>query len=59
MRNCDAFFTSTGDARLAAAGTAQQVSEQSLIEMTAKKVAAIKAEGQKLGREIEVYTRAR
>jgi FMNH2-dependent dimethyl sulfone monooxygenase len=56
MRNCDAFFTSTGDARLAAAGIAQQVSEQSLIEMTAKKVAAIKAEGQKLGRAIEVYT---
>ena len=29
MRNCDAFFTSTGDARLAAAGTAQQMSEES------------------------------
>ena len=56
MRNCDAFFTSTGDARLAAAGTAQQVSEEKLIEVTAKKVAAIKAEGQKLGRAIEVYT---
>ena len=56
MRNCDAFFTSTGDVRLAAAGTAQQVSEEKLIEATAQKVAAIKAEGNKLGRDIEVYT---
>jgi alkanesulfonate monooxygenase SsuD/methylene tetrahydromethanopterin reductase-like flavin-dependent oxidoreductase (luciferase family) len=56
MRNCDAFFTSTGDARLAAAGTGKDVPEESLIEVTARKVAVIKAEGQKLGRAIEVYT---
>ena len=56
MRNCDAFFTSTGDARLAAAGTAQQVSEEKLIEATARKVADIKADGAKIGRAIEVYT---
>jgi alkanesulfonate monooxygenase SsuD/methylene tetrahydromethanopterin reductase-like flavin-dependent oxidoreductase (luciferase family) len=56
MRNCDAFFTSTGDVRLAAAGTAQQVSDEKLIEVTAQKVAAVKAEGEKLGRAIEVYT---
>jgi FMNH2-dependent dimethyl sulfone monooxygenase len=56
MRNCDAFFTSTGDVRLAAAGTAQQVPEEKLIEATAQKVATIKAEGKQLGRAIEVYT---
>ena len=56
MRNCDAFFTSTGDVRLAAAGTAQQISEEKLIEVTAQKVADIKAEGKKFGRDIEVYT---
>jgi alkanesulfonate monooxygenase SsuD/methylene tetrahydromethanopterin reductase-like flavin-dependent oxidoreductase (luciferase family) len=56
MRNCDAFFTSTGDVRLAAAGTAQQISEEKLIEVTSQKVAAIKAEGKQLGRDIEVYT---
>ena len=56
MRNCDAFFTSTGDVRLAAAGTAQQISDEKLIEVTAQKVAAIKAEGNQFGRDIEVYT---
>src|SRR5689334_21229278 len=42
MRNCDAFFISTGDVRLAAAGTAQQISEEKLTEVTAQKAADIK-----------------
>jgi alkanesulfonate monooxygenase SsuD/methylene tetrahydromethanopterin reductase-like flavin-dependent oxidoreductase (luciferase family) len=56
MRNCDAFFTSTGDVRLAAAGTGRDVPEERLIEATAQKVAAIKAAAEKLGRAVEVYT---
>jgi FMNH2-dependent dimethyl sulfone monooxygenase len=56
LRHCDAVFTSTGDVRLAAAATAQQLSDEKLIEVTAQKVAAIKAEGEKFGRDIEVYT---
>ena len=56
MRNCDAFFTSTGDTRLAAAGTNKQVSEADLIALTAKKVASVKAEAQAIGRSIEIYT---
>ncbi len=43
MRNCDAFFTATDASRLS-------------VDNTAKRVAEVKAEGAKLGREIEVFT---
>jgi alkanesulfonate monooxygenase SsuD/methylene tetrahydromethanopterin reductase-like flavin-dependent oxidoreductase (luciferase family) len=56
MRNCDAFFTSTSGARLAAAGTAQAVDEAKIFERIVKQVADIKADGRKHGRDIEVYT---
>lgn len=56
MRNCDAFFTSTGASRLAAEGTVKQAKDDMLFEKTAKHVGNIKAEAQKFGREIEVYT---
>jgi alkanesulfonate monooxygenase SsuD/methylene tetrahydromethanopterin reductase-like flavin-dependent oxidoreductase (luciferase family) len=56
MRNCDAFFTSTSQARLAAAGTSQAVDEAKVLERTVKMVNDIKAEGRTYGREIEVYT---
>ena len=54
LRNCDAFFTSTGRSRLAAAGTA--TTEVSLYEQTAKMVVDVKAAAQKFGRDINVYT---
>jgi dimethylsulfone monooxygenase len=56
MRNCDAFFTSTGGARLAAAGTSQAADEQQIFDRIVKMVGAIKANGRTYGREIEVYT---
>jgi dimethylsulfone monooxygenase len=56
MRNCDAFFTSTGGARLAVAGTSQAVDEQQIFDRIVKHVGDIKAAGRKHGREIEVYT---
>jgi alkanesulfonate monooxygenase SsuD/methylene tetrahydromethanopterin reductase-like flavin-dependent oxidoreductase (luciferase family) len=56
MRNCDAFFTSTSGARLAAAGTTQAVDEAEVLNRIMKQVSDIKAEGRKFGREIEVYT---
>ena len=56
MRNCDAFFTSTSGARLAAAGTSQAVDEAKVFERIVKQVSDIKAEGRKFGREMEVYT---
>src|SRR4051812_40346044 len=56
MRNCDAFFTSTGRARLEAAGTSQAVDEQQIFNRIVKQVSDIKADGRKYGREIEVYT---
>lgn len=56
MRNCDAFFTSTSGARLAAAGTTQAVDETKVFDRIVKQVNDIKAEGRKFGREIEVYT---
>jgi alkanesulfonate monooxygenase SsuD/methylene tetrahydromethanopterin reductase-like flavin-dependent oxidoreductase (luciferase family) len=56
MRNCDAFFTSTSGARLAAAGTTQAVDEAKVFERIVKQVNDIKAAGRKFGREIEVYT---
>jgi alkanesulfonate monooxygenase SsuD/methylene tetrahydromethanopterin reductase-like flavin-dependent oxidoreductase (luciferase family) len=56
MRNCDAFFTSTGRARLEAAGTSQAVDEQQIFNRIVKQVSDIKADGRKYGREIEIYT---
>ena len=56
MRNCDAFFTSTGASRLAAEGTAKHANNATLFEITARHVAKIKADAQKFGRDIEVYT---
>jgi alkanesulfonate monooxygenase SsuD/methylene tetrahydromethanopterin reductase-like flavin-dependent oxidoreductase (luciferase family) len=56
MRNCDAFFTSTGATRLATAGTATATSEAAVFERTVKLVGDIKANAQTFGREIEVYT---
>jgi alkanesulfonate monooxygenase SsuD/methylene tetrahydromethanopterin reductase-like flavin-dependent oxidoreductase (luciferase family) len=56
MRNCDAFFTSTSGARLAAAGTSEAVDEAKIFERIVKQVSDIKAEGRKFGREMEVYT---
>jgi FMNH2-dependent dimethyl sulfone monooxygenase len=56
MRNCDAFFTSTSGARLAAAGTSQAMDQAKVFELIVKQVNDIKAEGHKFGREIEVYT---
>ena len=56
MRNCDAFFTSTGAARLAVAGTAEAVDEAKMFERIVKQVNDIKADGRQYGREIEVYT---
>ena len=54
LRNCDAFFTSTGASRLAAAGTGTD--QASLFERTAQMVADVKAAAQKFGRDIDVYT---
>jgi len=56
MRNCDAFFTSTSVARLAAAGTGQAMDQEKVFGLIVKQVSDIKAEGRKHGREIEVYT---
>src|SRR5690606_29788407 len=56
MRNCDAFFTSTSNARLAAAGTAQTMDQEKVFAQIVKRVSDIKAAGRQFGREIEVYT---
>jgi FMNH2-dependent dimethyl sulfone monooxygenase len=56
MRNCDAFFTSTSGARLAAAGTSQAMDQAKVFELIVKQVNDIKAAGRTFGREIEVYT---
>jgi dimethylsulfone monooxygenase len=56
MRNCDAFFTSTGAMRLTAAGTAQEPNDVTLFDQTVNLVRNVKASAQKFGREIEVYT---
>jgi len=54
LRNCDAFFTSTREARLTAAGTETQ--QTSVFEWTLKMVADVKAAAQKFGRDIDLYT---
>ena len=57
MRNCDAFFTSVSKARLRVAGTAAaEEDDAKMFERIVRQVSDIKAEGHKLGREIEVYT---
>jgi alkanesulfonate monooxygenase SsuD/methylene tetrahydromethanopterin reductase-like flavin-dependent oxidoreductase (luciferase family) len=56
MRNCDAFFTSTGGARLAAAGTTPAEDEAKVFDRIVKQVSDIKSAGRKFGRDIEVYT---
>ena len=59
MRNCDAFFTSTGGARLAAAGTSQAVDEQQIFNRIVKQVSDIKADGRKYGARSRSTPRAR
>ena len=56
MRNCDAFFTSTGAMRLALAGTADDKVDVTAFDRIVQQVRGIKDEGRKFGREIEVYT---
>jgi alkanesulfonate monooxygenase SsuD/methylene tetrahydromethanopterin reductase-like flavin-dependent oxidoreductase (luciferase family) len=56
MRNCDAFFTSTGGVRLAAAGTTPAEDEAKVFNRIVKQVNDIKSAGRKFGRDIEVYT---
>jgi FMNH2-dependent dimethyl sulfone monooxygenase len=56
MRNCDAFFTSTGAIRLAAEGKANPSQAPTLYERTEKMVKDVKADAGKYGRDIEVYT---
>ncbi len=54
LRNCDAFFTSTGASRLAAAGSG--ANQPSLFVQTSKMVADAKAAAQQFGRDIDVFT---
>ena len=56
MRNCDAFFTSTSRARLEAAGVTEAENDAKVFDRIVKQVSDIKAEGRKVGLEIEVYT---
>ncbi len=56
LRNCDAFFTSTGAMRLALAGTADDTVDVTAFDRIVQQVRGIKDEARKFGREIEVYT---
>jgi FMNH2-dependent dimethyl sulfone monooxygenase len=56
MRNCDAFFTSTGSARLATTAGGHDESHADMLAKIAKQVADIKLAAREVGREIEVYT---
>src|SRR5204862_7948114 len=51
MRNCDAFFTSTGASRLAAEGTTKHANNATLVEITTKHVGKLKADAPKFGRD--------
>ena len=54
MRNCDAFFTSTGGLRLAAAGTGAD--DLTAFDRIVRHVQRIKSKGREFGRDIEVFT---
>ena len=56
LRNCDAFFTSTGALRLALAGTADDTIDVTAFDRIVQQVCAIKDEAREFGRDIEVYT---
>ena len=55
LRNCDAFFTSMTESRLATV-TSEDAIADSILERTAQRVASIKAEAAGYGRRIEVFT---
>ena len=56
MRNCDAFFTSTGGLRLAAVGTGSDASDVTAFDRIVQHVQRIKSKGREFGRDIEVFT---
>lgn len=56
LRNCDAFFTSMSASRLAHTVTAATNLDVDIIDLMAKKVAAIKADAKNYGRTIDVFT---
>ncbi len=56
LRNCDAFFTSMSGVRLAKTTHASSDKDVDIIALMAEKVAAVKAEANSYGREIDVYT---
>jgi len=56
LRNCDAFFTSTGALRLALAGTADDRADVTAYDRIVQHVRGIKNEARQLGREIDVFT---
>jgi len=55
MRNCDAFFTSTGALRLEIAGTARDTGV-SVHDRVVQQVRRIRDEAREFGRDIEVFT---
>ena len=56
MRNCEGFFTSTRQVRLAAAGQSHASDEEAIFARIVSQVKELKAEGRKYGRDIEIYT---
>jgi len=56
MRNCDAFFTSTGALRLEIAGTTRDTTGVTVFDRIVQQVRCIKDEAREFGREIEVFT---
>src|SRR5579885_1298452 len=56
LRNCDAFFTSTGALRLALAGTADDRADVTAYDRIVQHVRGFKNEARQLGREIDVFT---
>ena len=56
LRNCDAFFTSTGALRLALAGTADDTIDVTAFDRIVQQVRGIKEEAREFGRDIDVFT---
>jgi FMNH2-dependent dimethyl sulfone monooxygenase len=56
LRNCDAFFTSTGALRLALAGTADDAIDVTAFDRIVQQVRGIKDEARGFGRDIDVFT---
>ena len=56
MRNCDAFFTSTGALRLAVAGTSDDTNGVTVFDRIVQQVHRIKDTAREFGRDIEVFT---